>query len=365
MWWLARPALACGGFFCNNVDPVVQSAERILFRRDAEEWTTFVEVQYEGPPDEFGWVIPIPRALDPATEIGVASPGLFDALEQATAPRFVPPGGAPAADAAYYSAGCGCYDPWSDGWSDGGTFAPDLSGVELVGEAVVGPYELQVLTADDGYGLTAWLQQAGYQIPYAASWLIDGYLQEGWAFLGIKLAPDVPAGPIDTLVLRCGADDPRIPLRLTSIAAVPDMEIVAYVLADRRYTPGADWIEVPFDPAGVWLYPDGTDDYEYQLRDAVDAALGHGFRTEYAQPAEVLVPLLDPTTAEALGSGAWLTRLRSFVSPEQMTSDPVFVPDPLGEAVDNVVVVSGGSTARLGGIGVLLLVLAGAARRRG
>lgn len=355
---------ACGGFFCDSVEPVAQSAERILFREDeGGEWTTFVEVQFRGPPIAFGWVVPIPRVLDPETEIGVAPAGLFDALEGVTAPRFVDEAtGAPAGYADLESADCSSGCGTGEGY---GTFEPDTSGVEVVGAAVVGPYDLEVITAGDGTNLAAWLQGNGYQIPYSAWSAFEAYIDDGYAFLGVKLAPDVPAGPIDTLVLRCGAFEPRIPLLLTAVAAVDDMEIVAYVLSDDRYVPDADWVEVPVDPASLSLAADGTSDYPYVLRTQVDAVGGHGFRTEFAGPASEFVSGLDAATQEALGHGAYLTRLRTFVSAPQMTTDPGFVADPEAPDVDNVIVVpTRTATAGLGVLGVLLLSGTTIRRRR-
>ena len=52
----STPALACGGFFCNasTMEPVQQTAERLLFRVNSDETiTAFVEVQYSGDADQF------------------------------------------------------------------------------------------------------------------------------------------------------------------------------------------------------------------------------------------------------------------------------------------------------------------------
>jgi hypothetical protein len=82
---------ACGGFFCNNLDPVVQTAERVLFRvEESGKITTIVEVQYQGPPSNFAWVIPVPESIDLDT-VTVAPAGIFDELEAATAPVFTRP----------------------------------------------------------------------------------------------------------------------------------------------------------------------------------------------------------------------------------------------------------------------------------
>lgn len=353
--WIAGPAWACGGFFCDSVEPVSQAQERILFREDEAGWTAFVEVSFAGPPIDFGWVLPLPVAIDPATDVQTAAPGLFDDLEGATAVQLVTSDTAVLADMGYVSSGCDA------GCGDGvlGSTSPSTAGVEVLGEAVVGPYALEVLTADDGANLVNWLQQAGYQFPYSAWPLVDRYVERGWAFLGIRLAPDVPAGPIDTLVVRCGQERPEIPLVITSIAAVPDMEITAYVLADERYVPDGDWPETPVSFDEVL----GLDDYDRVLREALDVRGGRGWRTEFAGPDEHWTGSVAPDTLVALGRGGYLTRIRTFASPHEMTSDPFFVADPSAPDVSNRVVL-GARAAAAGPFGVVLLVVAMAVRRR-
>jgi hypothetical protein len=352
--WGMQSAWGCGGFFCDQVQPIEQSAERILFREDGpQDWTTIVEVQFRGPPAEFGWVIPLPRPLDPQTEISLAPAGLFDALEQVTGPQFL----SSASPSGYYaesSAGCDA------GCGPSTSLAPDTSGVQVVGEAVVGPYDLEVIEATESDNLVSWLQLAGYQVPFSAVPIVEQYLAEGYVFLGVKLLPDVPEGPIDALVLRCGAEQPAIPLRLTSVAAVPDMEILAYVLASERHVPGPGYAAVQLDPS---LLLPGGDNYAEVLGEALDAAGGRGFRTEFAGPTAPLVAQLPDEVQQALGHGAYLSRMRAYLSASEMTLDPVFVPDPEAGDVDRVLWVGAGASASAGGLGLLVL-LAGAGLRR-
>jgi len=371
----SAPATACGGFFCNNVDPVVQQGERILFRQDGPEmWTTFVEVQFEGPPSEFAWVVPITVALDPETQITVAPAGLFDELEAITAPRFVQDSDLYAeSDAAMFapvkepsSCGCGPQTLWGGDLYYSDTFGttPDTSGVDVVGAAVVGPYDIEVITAEESDNLVNWLQLNGYQMPLIAEEPLEHYLSQGYAFLGLKLVADVPEGPIDTLVLECGGSEPAIPLVLTSIAAVPDMEITAYVLADERYVPG-NFHDLGFDYQSVSFTYDGGTDYEPLLIHAIDAYGGHAWNTEFARTASEVLPQLSTQMVAALDHGGYLTRFHTFVSPEEMGLDPVFVADPEAPDVGNVhVVYWSGTYAAPGVAGILCLLGAMALRRR-
>ena len=61
---------------------MLQTAERILFRvNDDDTITAIVEIQYAGPPSQFGWVLPVSPGLT-VDDLGTAPVGLFDALEE-------------------------------------------------------------------------------------------------------------------------------------------------------------------------------------------------------------------------------------------------------------------------------------------
>lgn len=324
-------AEACGGFFCDNVDPVVQTAERILFRVNGDGTiTTFVEVQYQGPPSNFGWVVPIAHAIDPA-DITVAPAGLFDETEAIAAPVFHEPdeGGAALADE-----GSGCDGFGGEGGGD--YLAPDTSGVHVVGAAVVGPYAIEIITAESGENLTNWLQVNSYQIPFTAAAPMQRYVDMGMAFLGVKLTADAPAGPIDALVFDYAGPYPVIPLSLTAIAASPDMEIIAYVSAPARYVPG-NYAETEFDYDMVSWTGEGETDFDDQLRAAFDDHEdGRALLTEYARPlAEDSVFADSAIARELLPRTDTLVRFHSYMDPEDMVVDPYFVMDVSAPVVDN------------------------------
>ena len=57
----AEPAHACGGLFCSATAPVNQAAERIIFSKNEDgSVTAVVQIQYQGPSEEFAWVLPVP-----------------------------------------------------------------------------------------------------------------------------------------------------------------------------------------------------------------------------------------------------------------------------------------------------------------
>ena len=81
--FLPTTSSACGGFFCQLV-PINQAAEQIVFRQDGNQVTAMVQIQFQGDPSDFSWVVPVPST--PQYELG--SNTIFTDLESATRPQF-------------------------------------------------------------------------------------------------------------------------------------------------------------------------------------------------------------------------------------------------------------------------------------
>lgn len=329
--WAPSTAQACGGFFCDNVNPVVQTAERVLFRINDDDTTTvIVEVQYQGPPSNFGWILPVAAGIT-TDDLGTAPPGLFDALEEKTAPRFERPSYNGSAGIDDGGSSCGLRRSRSD-------FVPppppDTSGVEVVGEAVVGPYAVELITAEKAENLSNWLIANGYQISPAAIPAIDHYIDREMAFIGLKLTADVPAGPVDAFSFTVPGRVPSLPLVLTSVAASADMEIITYVAGAGRHVP-ANGEDIGFDYESVrWVSEDDTD-YPVVLREAI----GDGYQrwnTEFASILGELVDIQDTPIDEVLDRDDYLNRYHSFMSPAEMTYDPYWMPSADAQDLNNL-----------------------------
>jgi len=212
--------------------------------------------------------------------------------------------------------------------------------------------------------LAAWFTEGGYNIPVTTWPIIDQYVSLDYSFVIVRLSPLTGSslGTVQTLSIPCGQAAPAIPLTLTSIAAATDMPITAYVASNQRFEPAADWPEVDFDPSSV--DPSSpTTDYTAGLQTSLDAGDGRGFRTEFA--GAVADMGLAQGTVDAIGGAPYLTRFQTWVSPDEMVSDPEFVPSGIGaDDVSNVIDLRSGRAATFGLTAPLLLGLVGVARRR-
>ncbi len=81
-----RDAEACGGLFCSAASPVNQAAERIVFAHDesAGEVTAVIEILYQGPSEQFAWILPVAGS----PEVEVSTNALLNRLQQATNPTY-------------------------------------------------------------------------------------------------------------------------------------------------------------------------------------------------------------------------------------------------------------------------------------
>lgn len=271
------PTYACGGFFCDRVQPVDQSGETIVFETDGDTVTTHVRVQYSGAAQDFSWVLPVPGVPD----VFLSSDALFDLLLGVTEPR---------GDASRVADG-DCVPPWGslydadvDADSDADTDRdPDTDGlVDVLAETTVGPYETAVIDASDGAALTDWLQTNGYGVPPTFADASAPYLTGDMNFLALKLQKTASLGDLRPLGIRWPGDHPSIPLTLTSIAAVDGMPLNVLILGEARAVP-LSYLHVQpnplvFDYFGhgrVWLADVGL---------GVDEAGGRAFATMYAGP---------------------------------------------------------------------------------
>src|SRR5450432_4710680 len=82
-------ASACGGFFCNQAQPVNQAAEGIIFADNGDGTVTAViQIKYQGPSTNFSWLLPISSVPKTDADIGVASDVAFQRLQSATNPAY-------------------------------------------------------------------------------------------------------------------------------------------------------------------------------------------------------------------------------------------------------------------------------------
>ncbi len=282
-------AEACGCFVPPDPTvPIVQAGERILFAQEDGVVTAHIQVQYSGPAEEFGWLLPMPSV----PEMSLGTDELFAQLIAQTQPTY-------RLDRTY-NGDCP-FDPNRQG---GGFGSPsdsagneadpgaDDGGTPLVLRDSVGPYDFAVLRADEKEPMLQWLDDNGFFVPGGTEDVVDGYIQPGAYFLALKLLSGNDVGDLQPVVLDYQSDLPMIPIILTSVAADPDMGVQVWVAGDDRAIP-RNYHHTKINDAAI-DWPKAGANYVEVVTDAVDEIEGHhSFVTEYAGPSNIMVDILD------------------------------------------------------------------------
>lgn len=284
----ARPVSACGGLFCSQAAAVNQSAERIIFSNDGNGTVTAViQIMYQGPSENFSWLLPIPAVPDEEGEIAVASDVAFQRLQAATNPQYNL--------STVVEGACRPIPPaelLSDGAAAQGTTAidtaalnPESAGVTVAASGVVGSFdwtalELNPALDDPAAAAVEWLTQNGYDVLPRTTELIGPYLESGLYLLALKLTKGSPIGAIRPIVLSYPGELPSIPIKLTAVAANDDMGVMTWMLSGARAVP-FNYADLELNEARINWFSAGSN-YDSVVTAAADDAGGQGFVTEFA-----------------------------------------------------------------------------------
>ena len=262
-------ARACGGFFCTTV-PMNQVAENILFIQGEGTVTTHVQIQYSGTAADFAWVLPLPAV----PELAVSHNQIFAQLQGATQPSFQLN--------FQEDVSCGFPPiPFAVAESSAGPRS-----VEVASEERVGPYDTAVISAAAAAAIVGWLVENGYRLGELGVELLTPYVEEGFYFLALKLAPDRDVGDLQPVAVTYAADRPGIPIRLTAVATEPDLGVLAYILGEHRAVP-TNYLHVQLNKAAInWFF--GGFNYQSVVSQAANEAGGQAFVTEYAGPSAIV-----------------------------------------------------------------------------
>ncbi len=267
-------AEACGGFFCSQT-PVDQSGEKIIFTVKDGSVEAHVQISYSGEAKKFSWVVPV----ESLPTLSIGSPTFFAALDQATTPRFELNWSGNQCNGYYRKDSVLTPQP-----------SPANAGVNVVSREEVGPYDAAILQASDAAALQGWLVTNGYDLTAQGADALTPYVKPSAYFVALKLQQDKGVGDLRPIVLKMATGRACIPIRLTAIAARPDMPITAFVFADHRAVP-ENYRHVLINETKIDWLKYGSN-YSQVATDAVNEAGGHAFLTEFAGKVSEIVPSL-------------------------------------------------------------------------
>lgn len=237
--------------------------------------TAIVLIQYAGEADDFSWVLPVPGIPD----LSSGSDLVFAPLELVTRPRFnLEITGEPCPGPPRF------FGPGFGGALAAEDSASGESDVEVLQSLSVGPFDVQIVTSDDADAMAQWLDEHDYDLTDRSRDLIAPYVDEKMNFVALRLRQDQGVGDIQPLTLRYESEVPMIPIRLTAVAAQPDMGVIVWLLGESRAVP-LNYLHVIPNYTRLNWYAGTTNAYAtYQtlITAAMDEAGGQGFATDYA-----------------------------------------------------------------------------------
>ncbi len=303
--------------------------------------------QYEGPPENFAMVVPVPIVLQ-QENVRTLEPELFTHLEQLTAPRLVE-----------YWEQDPCYIPppqdepieptaTSSSMAEMVSTGDSNTGVRIEARFTVGEYNILVLSATQSSGLETWLHDNHYNIPQGAAAALAPYVRDGMKFfvarIDIARTHRLPSGRVRLSPLRFHYDTPefRLPVRLGLLNAPANQELVVYVLHPTTRFEVANLPNV-FIPTNLDVTERVKQNFPSFYNRLFDATMQHhnnrAVITEYSWTTQGCDPctgeVLSESELQTLGAdvtntggnyhaGMNITRLHTRYSAETLSDDLVF-----------------------------------------
>ena len=303
---LAAPRSAdgfCGFYVSGGGADLFNNATQVVLMRMGTRTVLSMQNTYQGPPEDFAMVIPVPEVLQ-QENVKTLDAKVFARVDKLSAPRLVEywerdpctpeirtdPNTVGVLDS---------FDDDDDDDEDGGEL-----GVTVEARFKVGEYQIVILSAKESTGLDTWLRQERYNIPGGAEPLLRPYVQSGMKFFVAKVDATKVAfrgGMAQLSPLRFHYDSPdfRLPIRLGLMNSSGTQDLIVHVLA-----PGQRYQLANYENASIPTNLDVRDQVRTRFGEfyaaLFDATLGQNpgaVITEYAWDASTCDPCPEPPLA--------------------------------------------------------------------
>jgi hypothetical protein len=334
----------CGFYVSGSNEELYNDATQVVLMRDGKRTILSMQNHYDGPPEDFAMVVPVPVVLKEA-HVKTLPHDVFKRVDQMASPRLVE-----------YWEQDPCYierpRPYRSEGSSGLAKPADMRTksaepapkVKIEAQFEVGEYEVVVLSATDSMALDTWLRAEKYNIPAGAEPMLKPYIESGMFFFVAKVnlkkvKRENGRAVLSPLRFHYDTDTFQLPVRLGLLNARGAQDLIIHILArSQRYEaanlPNATIptnIEVKDTVNG--RFPE----FYAALFDATLAKTPKAVVTEYAWDASSCDPCPGPTLqgADFLTLGAdvltdqpqWgfvLTRLHARYTAADLKDDIVF-----------------------------------------
>jgi hypothetical protein len=335
----ARPALGFCGFYVSGAEAdLYNNATLVVMMRDGTRTVLSMQNNYEGPPEDFALVVPVPVILQ-EDSVKTLPSEVFGRVDRLAAPRLVE-----------YWEEDPCQPPVRYEAQLGGVPTPTSAppedfGVTIEAQFEVGEYDIVILGAEDSSGLDTWLRASGYRIPEGAEPVLRPYVQAGLYFFVAKVNVERVTfdeqGMAMLSPLRFHYDSERfdLPIRLGLLNAKDAQDLIVHILAPGQRYEVANYENVTI-PTNIDVANEVRDRFGEFYAALFDKTLEQNpgaVVTEYAWDASWCDPCPSPPLDESdlltlgadvvpsgLNTSYVLTRLHARYTSETLGEDLVF-----------------------------------------
>jgi MYXO-CTERM domain-containing protein len=225
----ASTAEAFCGFYVAGSDAALSNrATSVVLLRDGARTVLSMQNAYEGPPENFALVVPVPVVLQ-RENVRTLPREVFERVDRLAAPRLVE----------YWEQDpCDAHPPRPQAASNGsfgGLGHGGGLGVAVEAQFAVGEYDVVVLSATDSVGLETWLRRERYHLPASAAPTLAPYVRAGSKFFVARV--DVSRvhfedghAMLSPLRVHYDSDTFSLPIRLGLLNSPGKQELIVHTL---------------------------------------------------------------------------------------------------------------------------------------
>ncbi|MEM1348819.1 MAG: DUF2330 domain-containing protein [Myxococcota bacterium] len=234
----------CGFYVGGASTKLYNNATEVVLLREGTKTVLSMQNNYEGPPEDFAMVVPVPVVLK-EEEVKTLPSTIFEKIDRLASPRLV-----------QYWERDPCYKPPRKSKRPRsrskrkGAVAMESSAapeeeplVKVEAEFDVGEYNVVILSAKESNALESWLVSNKYNIPEGAAGVLKGYIEAGQYFFvakvdieKVKRDPRTKRVTLSPLRFHYDSETFALPVRLGLLNAKGAQDLIVHILGqNQRY----------------------------------------------------------------------------------------------------------------------------------
>lgn len=305
---VATNASAFCGFYVAKADTdLFNQSSKVAMMRDGDRTVITMANDYEGEPEEFAMVIPVPTVIT-KDQVHISDPALLAHLDAYTAPRLVEYFDDNPCDENRYRVYRNAPMAMEDSIMVTASKQAEALGVTIEEEFTVGEYDILILSAKESDGLQTWLEANGYKVPEKAKRTLSSYIKQDMKFFVAKVNLEARADSGNEYLrpIAVAFESPKfmLPIRLGTVNAKDDQDLFVYMLTRGGQVETTNYRtqKIPTDQEiPPYVKDEFGDFYKSMFHTAAERDGGHGVFMEYAWDMNWCDPCAaDPLSDEQL-----------------------------------------------------------------